>query len=93
MSKDSVHWSEDPYWTEALDRYLAFREGSNRELVINIDAMERVIFEGDGPAYKAMDAMLTVQRDEGYEGFRGAPRVVCALLKILSEQSTREQTN
>ncbi|WP_233884560.1 hypothetical protein [Paraburkholderia flagellata] len=55
--------------------------------MINIDAIEAVLFDGDGPAYRALDAMNSVQEHEGYEGFRGAPRVVLALLQILSEQA------
>lgn len=85
------HWSQDPYWTDALERYEAEKEKGTQALVINLDAIESVLFNGDGPAYRALDAMLSVQEHEGYEGHRGAPRVVLALLQILSEQRPASQ--
>jgi hypothetical protein len=33
-----------------------------------------------------MEAMLSVHEHEGMDGYRGAPRIVLALLQILSEQ-------
>ncbi|OUL88455.1 hypothetical protein CA602_11405 [Paraburkholderia hospita] len=78
------HRANDPFWTEALDRYLKLRECGTRELTIDLNRLENLIFDGDGPAYKAMDAMVSVREHEGYEGFRGAPRIVCALLELLA---------
>jgi hypothetical protein len=78
------HWADDSYWTEALDRYVKLRESGTRELTIDLDRLEDLIFDGDGPAYKAMDAMVSVREREGYEGFSGAPRIVFALLELLA---------
>ncbi|WP_246216159.1 NUDIX hydrolase [Paraburkholderia agricolaris] len=84
-SKSSeYHWTNDSYWTEALDRYIKLREVGTRELAIDLDRVETVIFNGDGPAYKTMDAMVSVREREGYEGFKDAPRIVCALLELLA---------
>jgi len=81
----SRHWSEDPYWTEALERYQILQKNGRKQLVIDLDALHEVIFRGDSPAYRAIDAMLSVQEHEGWDGMRGAPRVVLAILQILSE--------
>lgn len=80
------HWSEDGYWTEAASRYRKQRELGADHLVLNLKAIEQSIYDGEGPAYKAMEAMLSVHEHEGFEGYRGAPRIVLALLQILSEQ-------
>jgi hypothetical protein len=79
------HWADDPYWTEALDRY-ARQRPRRRKLTIDIQQMEAVIYRGDiSPAYRMMDAMCSVREQEGDEGYRGAPRLVLALLQLLSE--------
>lgn len=80
------HWSKDPYWTEAADRFYALREAGVKQLVIDLDAIDETLYNGDGPAYRALEAMLSVHEHEGMDGFRGAPRIVLALLQILSEQ-------
>lgn len=82
----SKHWSEDRYWTGAANRYRKQRERGAEQLVLNLKAIEQSIYDGEGPAYKAMEAMLSVHEHEGFEGYRGAPRIVLALLQILSEQ-------
>jgi len=81
------HWAEDRYWTDALEEYYKLREGGQRELTLDLEAIESVISNGDGPAYKAMEAMVSVWQQEGYEGHRGAPRVLLALLMRLDELS------
>lgn len=80
------HWSEDPYWTAAVERFYQLREQGAQQLIIDLDAIEATLYEGNGPAYRALEAMLSVHEHEGMDGFRGAPRVVLALLQILSEQ-------
>lgn len=80
------HWSEDPYWTEEADRFCVLREEGTKQLVINLDAIDKTLYDGDGPAYRALEAMLSVHEYESMDGFRGAPRIVLALLQILSEQ-------
>lgn len=81
------HWSEDPHWTEAIDRFYEQRQQGVRQLVIDLDAIDKTLYDGDGPAYRVLEAMLSVHEHEGMDGCRGAPRVVLALLQILSEQS------
>lgn len=81
------HWAGDPYWTEAAERFCELREQGKKQLVIDLDAIEESLFDGDGPAYRALEAMLSVNEHEGMDGCRGAPRVVLALLQILSEQA------
>lgn len=81
------HWSEDPYWTEAVDRYNTQRERGAQQLVIDLDAIQGVLYDGDGPAYRALEAMVSVHEHEGMDGYRGAPRIVLALLQILSEHA------
>jgi hypothetical protein len=79
------HWADDPYWTEALDRYVRGRS-RRRKITIDIQRMESVIYHGDiSPAYRLMEAMCSVKEHEGMEGYRGAPRLVLALLQLLSE--------
>ncbi|MDF3887659.1 hypothetical protein [Cupriavidus basilensis] len=81
------HWSEDPHWANGLDRYHCARASGAKQIVINLDPIEEMLFDGDRPAYRALDAMASVRELEGYDGFRGAPRVVLALLQKQSEQS------
>lgn len=83
--KEIKHWSDDPYWKDALEAYYKLREDSQRELTLDIEAIEEVLFNGDSPAYRAMEAMVSVWQQEGYEGHRGAPRVLLALLMRLDE--------
>jgi hypothetical protein len=79
------HWADDPYWTEPLDRYVRQRR-RRRKISIDINRVEAVIYRGDiSPAYRLMDAMCSVREHEGMEGYRGAPRLVLALVQLLSE--------
>lgn len=80
------HWSEDPYWTEAADRFYNLREKGAKQLVIDLDSLDKNLYDGDSPAYRALEAMLSVHEYEGMDAYRGAPRIVLALLQILSEQ-------
>lgn len=82
-----MHWSEDPYWTDALDRYQALRAAGTNTITLDLEAIERTAFDGNGPAYRAMEAMGSVLAQEGFDGFRGAPRVMLALLVHLVELS------
>ncbi len=83
------HWSKDPYWTEALDGLHLLQEGGEKTIILDLEAIESVAFREDGPAYKLMDAMVSVKEVEGWDGFRGAPRVMLALLFRLRELSLR----
>lgn len=83
-----MHWSEDEFWSEALERYQDTRENGTRTITLDLDGIERNIYKDDGPAYRTLYAMQSVLEQEGMDGFRGAPRVVLALLMHLSDLST-----
>ncbi|MGJ0484358.1 MAG: hypothetical protein ACR65R_07475 [Methylomicrobium sp.] len=85
------HWSGDSYWTDALEAYCKLREDGQRELTLDLDAIEEELFDGDSPAYRAMKAMVSVWQQESYEGHKGAPRVLLALLMRLGEISKNEK--
>jgi len=51
MSEDAIrYWAEDPYWIEALDRFLTAKETGQRTITLNLDMVEEAVFNGDGPA-------------------------------------------
>lgn len=79
------HWSEDRYWTEAEERFAELRRQGTSKLVLDLESIESQVFSGDSPAYRAMEALASVREQEGSEGYKGAPRVVLALLMLLSE--------
>ncbi|WP_426954165.1 hypothetical protein [Muricoccus radiodurans] len=87
MSDEPTHWAQDPYWTEALAAFGRRRRRGLRFVTLDFDALERTIVNGDGTAYRLMDAMVTVRRDEGLEGCKGAPRLLLAALMRLAEVS------
>lgn len=85
------HWSEDRYWTDALDRYMQLREAGQKQITIDLEQLERTIFDGDSAAYRILTAMLSVAEHEGQDGLRGAPRLVLALLAVLEKRDSDNQ--
>ena len=85
------YWGEDKYWTDALETYHRLRDSGQTRMILDLAAIEKVIFNGDGPAYRVMHAMASVLQYETWDGFRGAPRVVLGMLARLEELS-REHT-
>ncbi|NLX96300.1 MAG: hypothetical protein GXY83_08990 [Rhodopirellula sp.] len=83
---ETLHWSQDRYWTEALERLYALREQGVTHLTVNLAAISEIAFQDD-VAYKLMEAMVSVHEHEGWEGYRGAPRLMLALLVRLEELS------
>ncbi|MCL4203570.1 MAG: restriction endonuclease [Pirellulaceae bacterium] len=81
------HWSKDKYWTDALEVLYQLREAGQTRLTLDLTAIETVAFQVDGPAYKLMDAMESVRTLEGMEGYKGAPRILLAVLMRLRELS------
>ena len=81
------YWANDPYWIDALHKYGELKENGKRQIVIDLEKLTEVVYDGEGPAYKLMDAMVSVKEKDGMEGFRGAPRVLLALLLRLEELS------
>jgi len=88
MDDSSVpHWSEDPYWTDALEAYYLRRDSADTRITIDLKTITEAAFSGDSPAYKLLDAMRSVWEHEGWDGCRGAPRVMFALLMRLADLS------
>lgn len=85
MNDEVPYWSSDTYWTSALERYQEFRDSGHSTLKFDLHALENNIFNGDSPAYKMVEAMCSVKEHEGGDGYRGAPRLVLALLALLNE--------
>lgn len=79
MQEPTRHWSEDSYWTDALQRYYKLRDSGQTRIEVDILSVEELIFSAESPAYKLMDAMYSVQTMEGYEGYRGAPRLILGI--------------
>ncbi len=86
MTDINPHWSTNTYWTDALDEYHSLRATGKDSLNIDLNALENMIFDGDSPAYKLVEAMMSVAEHEGYEGHRGAPRLVLALLLLIQNK-------
>ena len=84
---DLQHWSEDHYWIDSLERFYQLRAEGKTKIVLDLSVIEDAAFEGDGPAFKLMQAMCSVKEQEGIDGYRGAPRVLLALLIRLQELS------
>lgn len=85
------YWADDPYWREAAEAFVNARSRGVRRVSIDLDALEEVMYRGDGPAYRLLEAMLSIQEREAFDGFRGAPRVLAGLVMRLS-QLTREDS-
>lgn len=78
------HWSHDEYWTDALDEYVERREHGLETITIDLKALQEVVYNGDGPAYRLLDGMRSVWELEDQDGYRGAPRLLLATLIHLS---------
>lgn len=86
MSDEIYHWASDPYWTSALEQYYKIRDSDTERLNIDLHLLEEQIFTTDSPAYRMVEAMCSVKEHEGCDGYRGAPRLVLALLVLLNKQ-------
>ena len=85
---EPYHWSNDPYWAEALDKFFEIRDKEGRKSIeLDLATISAGAYDEDSPAYKLMKAMVSVNEQEGMEGFRGAPRIMLALLVRLEEIS------
>lgn len=89
MSDEILRWSSDRYWTAAFENDLAPRESGQRSINIGLAVLESVIFDGDSPAYKLVEAMCSVKEHEAWDGHRGAPRLVLALFVKINEDCKR----
>ena len=84
---DKYYWADDTYWTDALTKNFELRDNGQKQIVLDRIKLSDLAFESDGPAYKLMEAMVSVWEREGMDGFRGAPRVLLAMLVRLEELS------
>lgn len=78
---ETYHWSDDQYWTEALERFEQLRMTGTVDL--DLFAIQEAAFQENGPAVKLMEAMVSVWQSEATEGYRGASRVLLAMLVRL----------
>jgi hypothetical protein len=58
MDESNRHWSEDRYWTDALDRYAQRVAQGESRIVLDLAAIAAAAFNVDGPAYKLMGTCL-----------------------------------
>jgi hypothetical protein len=86
---ESRHWSEDSYWTDGLDLFYRLRESGRQTITLDLAAIEEAAFQRDSVALKLMEAMVSVFETEDSESWRGAPRILMALLAHLSEVEPR----
>lgn len=79
------HWSNNRFWTDALNEF--YRRNQSSEFTISIDMkqLEKVVYSSDGPAYKLLEGMCSVNEHEGAEGYKGAPRLLLGLLTELDQ--------
>jgi hypothetical protein len=73
---------------EALDDLALLQEQGKTILQIDLSAVSKSAFDDGGPAYRLLDAMLSVHEHEALDGFRGAPRIMLALLVRLAALSS-----
>ena len=85
MGEGIRHWSEDCFWVEAMGKYHKIINSGKTEINLNLDDIEKIIFDGGSPAYKLMHAMHSVHELERHDGYRGAPRLALALLLTLMD--------
>jgi hypothetical protein len=45
------------------------RSVRRHRITLDLDTIERALFEADGPAYRLMEAMVSVKEREGWEGY------------------------
>lgn len=83
----SQHWGEQRYWTDALNAISEAIQDGGRTVTIDIKRIEPSLFDATGPAFKLLDAMVSVSENESWDGYKGAPRLVLALLWKLQEMS------
>lgn len=91
IGKDVVYWGEDPFWTDALNRYYEIRESGQTHLDIDLQAVANIASNEESPAYKLMDAMLSAWKYEFMDALKGPPRIMLALLVLLAELRKEEE--
>jgi hypothetical protein len=85
---EQKYWAEETYWSDALEKFHQLEQaGDKKHFSIDIKKLLEVAYDDTGPAYKLMEAMVSVHEREGEDGYRGAPRILLALLVRLEELS------
>lgn len=85
------HWGSEPYWTEAFT--LLDKLEHKRQISLDLQAIRKDIYSGESIAYQLVDAMVSVKKLEGWEGFRGAPRLLLLTLAHLEELSHQHSSD
>jgi hypothetical protein len=87
---EQKYWVEETYWSDALEQFNQLEQtGCKKQFNIDIKKLLEVIYDDTGPAYKLMEAMVSVHEREREDDYRGAPRVLLALLVRLEELSKK----
>lgn len=86
---ETIWWGEDSYWSEALDNIEKLRQEDINLVTIDLEKIDAVMFNAEGPAYRLLEAMKSVLEHESYDGYRGAPRLIYALLWQLKQISEK----
>jgi hypothetical protein len=87
---EQKYWAEETYWSDALEKFRRIEQaGDKKQFSIDLKELLEVIYDDTGPAYKLMEAMVSVHERESEDGYRGAPRVLLALLVRLEELSKK----
>ena len=84
------HSISDIYASFDAATYQIFRAAMVREtstFTLDLARVEKAAFQGNGPAYKLMEAMVSVVQHEDLDGCRGAPRLLLAVLVHLANIS------
>jgi len=85
--QQSIWWGRDTYWTDALESLEEAMASGRLTVTIDMNKVEARICESDGPAYMLLEAFKSVIEHEGWHGYKGAPRLVKALLWKLKNIS------
>lgn len=56
-----------------LTHYSITREMGNDRLMLDLEVIERALYNADGPAYRLLEAMASVKAQERHNGFLEAP--------------------
>ena len=48
------YWANDPYWTEALNKYGDLKDKGRKKFVIDLKKLLALVHNNDGPARKLM---------------------------------------
>jgi len=53
-----MRWADEGYWVEALCRYYAKHDDGMLQITVDLNALEAVVYDSDGPAYRLLGAII-----------------------------------